>query len=680
MDLSSIKKEDELRLVEKLLVEFANGDKKFFNSLSEHEKNAMLHVFRELRDKGESTLLDALWEMDYEEKPVPIETFLTDPFYLGKRLTESLYDKWKEAISYVVNNNKIEFIMSGAIGIGKSTAAIALMEYKFYELLCMRDPATFFDKTNLVFGFFSVSMDLAARVGHTILTTRLLESEYFRDAVGMEIEEFSKKNQREILDLPKKIKVVFGSRSQHVLGQDVISVFMDEVAFANSPGSKQITDLYTNAKRRIESRFLNEYGKLPGIMCLASSSNYEGDFLDSHMKEVMNDPSVHIVSYALYEVKHYHGDKFRVQVGDKFNASAVLDSYDGNNVVQSKEPSPTARIIEVPVFFYNSYVNDVESSLKDISGIALFTSSPLMTDRDKIYASVDPDKRHPFSLETININIHDSDLTLEEVFNLDELFILTDTFRKIRIPRYHPRSPRFVHIDLALKSDAAGIAMCHVAGVKEVTRVGNDGKNHKTVAPIIDFDFLLKCPPTKDSEIDLEKIRNFVYFLIDKGMPISRVTADSFQSRDTLQLFEKRGLTSKLISVDKNPEPYMALKTCIYEDRCRYYYYAPFLVELAALQRFDTKMPSGRYRTRIDHPPNGGKDVSDAAAGALYNLITSDVIEEQLSDPSLILSTTSINSNTSKINRADVQGSRWITSDYKDIDRLSGVIKDSTIY
>jgi hypothetical protein len=54
------------------------------SSLSKEEQELALSILKEYADTGSSSTLDALTYADYKERPVDIETFLTDDRYLGK--------------------------------------------------------------------------------------------------------------------------------------------------------------------------------------------------------------------------------------------------------------------------------------------------------------------------------------------------------------------------------------------------------------------------------------------------------------------------------------------------------------------------------------------------------------------------------------------------------------------
>lgn len=61
-----------------------------------------------------------------------------------------------------------------------------------------------------------------------------------------------------------------------------------------------------------------------------------------------------------------------------------------------------------------------------------------------------------------------------------------------------------------------------------------------------------------------------------------------------------------------NCKPYQYFRSCIYEKRIEMYYSARLFDEIISLEK-------NNNTGKVDHPPNGHKDVSDAVCGAVYN-------------------------------------------------------------
>jgi hypothetical protein len=165
----------------------------------------------------------------------------------------------------------------------------------------------------------------------------------------------------------------------------------------------------------------------------------------------------------------------------------------------------------------------------------------------------------------------------------------------------------YIHIDLALnkdgKGDHAGIAMAHFDGWEENTITGE--KQKKVVVDLAE-----KIGAGNTGEIRFEDIRNKVYTLKKKGYNIKKVTLDQFQSADTIQTLKSKGIRAEYQSVDRTVEPYQTLKELIYSGRIKCHKSEDLRDELRRLEI--TKA------NKVDHPPGGSKDVSDAVCGAVY--------------------------------------------------------------
>jgi hypothetical protein len=663
---------EEQLILDRILKIAPREEREGFAALSDGEKASVAKMLIEYAKEGESGLLKRVWEADFETAPVSIEEFLESEYFVGKHIKENLYDRWKQELTDIIRGQKCEVILSGARGIGKSYAAIVLLLYKMHCLLCMKDPCAYYRANSLVFGLFAVTLNLAKTVEYQMLMGRIRESEYFSSIAGIQDLDDNKKPTSAILYFPKRIKFVVGSRAVHALGTDIIAAIMDEVNFSTSVDNLQIIEMYNAIVNGITSRFVDTRGRSAGILVLISSARNEGDFLDKHIQSVRGREYVHPVSLALYDVKKYDSPPFRVQVGDKFRSSKVLDKVfreDGKlTVIPQDPPDEAARVISVPAVFYDRYIDDLEKSLRDISGLALFATSLFIPQRDRIYECVEQDRSHPFAVKEPFLSIHDDEMTLESIFQKDKLFVLVDRFRNVYRCKLNPATPRYVHVDLGLRHDATGIACCHLCGVREIIRHDIDNKPIKTIAPVVYYDFMLRIKPPQGGEIDIGKIRSFLFMLIQMGFPVEEITFDQFASPEIIQTFIKSNVNARVLSVDRKPDAYMALKSAILENRANYYNYEPFLEEVVSLQ-FD------RQKNKVDHPPDGSKDVSDAAAGAFFACITSEYAQTFLSDPGFIAGI-SVMEEYKKM-KNDKGNKMWPVDDYPDIDSVTAIINDN---
>ena len=124
------------------------------------------------------------------------------------------------------------------------------------------------------------------------------------------------------------------------------------------------------------------------------------------------------------------------------------------------------------------------------------------------------------------------------------------------------------------------------------------GKNHKVV---------MVRPAGEEWVYDLT-VDKYANFALDAGVFVHN-------SADSLQQLNAKGFNAEVLSIDRTTLPYENLKTAFYEGRVVLYDYPILLAELRALER----VQEGKH-IKIDHPPKGSKDCSDALAGALFTL------------------------------------------------------------
>ena len=91
------------------------------------------------------------------------------------------------------------------------------------------------------------------------------------------------------------------------------------------------------------------------------------------------------------------------------------------------------------------------------------------------------------------------------------------------------------------------------------------------------------------------------------------MSADGFQSADTIQLLTTAGYNAKVISLDRTPAGYLAFKSAINEERLD-------LLDLdkSKLEYEIIELERDGMSGKIDHPVEGSKDISDSLCGAIY--------------------------------------------------------------
>lgn len=587
--------------------------------LSQREKEAVLEALRMWRDLGDTNvpLLDALWEIDFERKPVSIEEFLKDPYYLGEEVGPSVYPLWREELAYVCHpqSQVVEWILTGSIGCGKTFVASLAEIYKGpYICSCLKDPQRYFGVSpgsEIVFGVFSSILNNAADVDFAQIKTFVDSGRYFK-------EQCPRAPLKNVISFPtKNMHFRVGSRELHALGANLFGFLIDEVNFMEGEADPegQANQIYNHARRRMENRF-RRFGMSPGLACIVSSRKASTSFLEEHMKEMRGNPFVHVSDYALWDVKgreFFSPTTFRVAIGDEYRKSKVLDTVDllAQTVTHSKPCPPGQRYIDVPLDFYQDFMRDPDGALRDHGGIPTFGITPLIKRPESVYECEDGRLFHPFISEEIELPWDRPDVDLLQMVQWEKI---TRVVRGSREVRLHPEEPRFIHVDLALSGDCAGIAMVHP--YEYFTFVKYDplsGKRKEEFRPKVCVDFMLRVVPTQGSQIDIGRIVEFILNLRNWGYNLLRVSFDGYQSAWAIQAVNKAGqlpehqyefrfgrlnLEAGVLSMDKTDVPYTVLRDHLNYNAIKLYHYEPFIQEVIHLEHDIEKK-------KVDHPKNG---------------------------------------------------------------------------
>lgn len=415
---------------------------------------------------------------------------------------------------------------------------------------------------------------------------------------------------------------------------------MQQVSARNrDPNAKgQAEELYNNTQRRLRSRYLRPGGTVPGLVFLMSSKQGTEAFLERRKREGVDSGDVSsgrmlVSEYSMYEVRplvYANSAHFYVEVGDRMYPSRVLQS--ATLEAAKAEARENAEIVEVPVELRSQFDADVDQALRDLAGVATYGMSPLIRERHLIHECITKKWAHPFTREQISITTRDDRM-------LDEFFRPEMVFRVVRskyLPRIDPHKPRAVHVDVGITGDALGIACGHIHGMRRIKRTRTaDGGVYEDVVPITYIDFMLRVTPPRAGEIDFSKVRALIFYLRDMGLPITHLSADGYQSRDLLQIMEKAGFVTQLLSMDRTDEQYMSLKQAVVDKRIAYYEHAWFIKELSMLER-------DLDHNKVDHPDKfdsntpGSKDIADAVCGVHYVCSTVPMMSVTLESDSLM--------------------------------------------
>jgi hypothetical protein len=549
----------------------------------------------------------------YRRTPVPLDEFLYGSMYLGLRPSE-LFPGVTEALHELDTGNYVEAVIKGGIGSGKSTIANLGILRQLYFISCLRHPqATFGVQRNssIVFTIQSVRLTTAKKAVFQEMGAYIANSPYFT-----KVYPYDKRITSEMVFREQRVTIMpVSSSDTGAISLNVIGGLLDEMNFMQKVAKSkndhadvsgeydQAKNLYLNLSKRRRSRFMSR-GKLPGILFLVSSSRYPDDFTEVKAAEAASqggpDPQIYVFSKSLWESRgrdKYNPKSFRVLVGNERHKSRILN--------ENEAAPPDMEVIEVPEDFRSEFIKDVDGSIRDLAGRTTLATRPFLRNREAIYNCMALAEQYGYRLLH---NMEEVDLHITKP-GVIEANLRTDV-----------KQMRVVHVDLAVSRDAAGLAIGHVAGTKTCTRINFEtGQTVTEVLPVIAFDAVLRIVPPTNGEIDFSMIRQIIYDLKEKyGLPIKVVTTDGFNSVDFRQILAKKGYATDYLSVDRNPQPYIAFRDAINDGRIfmpRHNYLMKELVELEYVR--------AGSKEKIDHRPHGGsKDVADAVCGVASYLMT----------------------------------------------------------
>lgn len=560
---------------------------------------AKLNDFCKEHKVSKTEALQALeWVINPVVRPiVSFREFMESPHYMDAK--GKLWPKNLELMEECNNGEYSEAIFTGSIGSGKTTAALYSIAYQLYILSCYESPHAMYDldsSSEIVFIFQSLNLR-SAKNDYERFKAMIQQAPYFQKYFP-----FDKGLESELV-FPKRIIVRPVSGAEHAaIGQNVFGGMIDEINFMavveNGKSAKNATDgvydqavaLYNSISKRRKSRF-GMGARIPGLLCVVSSRRYPGQFTDLKEAEAAKElaekgkTSIYVYDKRVWEVKDGFSDEmFPVFLGDEARQPRLLEPGEEDTLSQAD----LALVDYIPINFRDDFERDILTAIRDVAGKATLAKHPFIVNREAITKAARTDYVC-FSRERVD-------------FKDTRLAIKSNQI-------YKPKLPRFFHCDLAITGDSAGFAIGTVLGFKQCSTLGGV----KEMLPIIHIDALLEIAPPKGGEILLYKVRDVIHALRQFGVNVRWGSFDQFQSRDSMQLLKQAGIAVGYQSVDINTGPYDFVKNALYDERLSFPAHARCQKELAQLEK-DTK------RQKIDHPPGGSKDVSDALAGVVYGL------------------------------------------------------------
>jgi hypothetical protein len=478
-------------------------------------------------------------------------------------------------------------MITGGIGIGKTTVASIVLPYLAHWVLCLKDPQGFFNMlpgSRIAFMQMSTSGTQAKEVVFGDIKARIEYSPWFQQNYP-----FSK-DFRNQLRFPKDIWILPGDSAETTFeGYNILGGILDEADSHKLTQDKDYAEQgYTTIHTRVASRF-GDRGFLLVIGQMKSATGFAARKYDEFKK----DPKAYAVRMSIWESLGW--DKFLKPDGsrDSFWYDSKRKEIVPAGIVEAVGGD---HLIEIPTAYRRDFDNNPEKALRDLAGIPPATGDPFISLVYKIEEARDRYKAR-FQVST----------PVDPRGQVARWFRANDALK------------RAAHIDMAFsgQGDALALAMGHVSGQVET----EDGEKK----PYIIMDMLFRVHAPAGQEIFLGDIRRLIYDLREeRKFRLNKVTMDGFQSTDTRQQLQRRRIFSEIVSVDKNLTPYYDLREAIYEDRIEFPEY------MVRLRREDSHLTEVAVKElmelvdnglKIDHPPDGSKDVADAMAGVVFTLM-----------------------------------------------------------
>jgi len=608
-----------------------------------------------------SELMGIAYAMEFKGVPVTPEEFYNSEYYLGGTI-EDIYPGLRKDLIEFAKGNYTEAIITGGLGYGKSYWTSLAVLWQVYLLSMMKDPARSLGiatGTKLTIAMLSVN-EITARevmfneIGLKISGSRYFTEDYSHRQTKKEIRFGTKKGETEIYLVPR------ANTDNSVIGLTVIAAIVDEINFMKTTktskkrsvakGHKVQTkqeQIYGILVKRIKSRFMSG-GKQLGKIYLLSSKLSNDDFTANRIGLSLNSNDIFVRDYNNWQLKeHIKGkhlkDSFFVMVGTGSYQSKILTAKDIEHFDVKTFIHEGGEVIQAPKDVYDVFATDIESAIADYGGRVASSSARFLKDPTKIefaftkklpvpYRKIEKIiKRKDGKLLKIDINNKASDLRINgsESYFYEETYVSKsnrNSFSFVNLchkkynpngsfyyePKINPDAIRFLHIDASYSNDNLGFAMGHIVKI-EYNEVGE-------LVPFVIIDLAVAIEPPLNDEIELEEIRRMVYNLRDVyGFNVSLISMDMVEKATNLQHFRKKGFETQYTSADRSNMPYVLLKGMINEGRIK--------IHASNILKSELKELEGGGLDKIDHPESGSKDIADAVACVVADLVVHFVLE-----------------------------------------------------
>lgn len=545
----------------------------------------------------------------------PIESWLSDEFYLGPEV-EAIRPYVKEfIIEYSKAKNKRNFLCTGASRTGKSYGVRILLQRILYEMSC-------YENFPVLFG---LSPSTTPKIYWLSYTMSKAESTGLKGLIKM-IDKVPYWQQADLKRKPLESELVFpfcevrtGSNVSHIIGEDMLGCILDEAnvrKVAKGTEVEETQKVFQEMKQRSVMTF-SKNGIWGGFSGIISSSTTSSSFVALELEKAKKNNDTVIMEASVYEAnpEQYSKETFPVFIGNGDIQPFIVDQIDsattnlinetyGMTVKDFLETNPDL-IEPVPVSIRKFYEEDLVFSLANMSGKVSYGNSKWLN--KKYIANIWNEDKKPFNTTYIKIGIFDE---CDWELILSEDYIMTD---------YHGENV-YIHVDFGQKYDHTGFSALYY-----------NTESHK-ICSMFSFEGIVDLDKP-DNQTDQTKIWQLIMLLYNWGANIKLVTGDIW-AKSYLIPQAKRwkeshpdSFTGEYYSVDTDDmTAYMTMYNYMKVSLYSIPYYDIMETELKELEK---NVQTGK----IDHmnnpnpsKPTHFKDLIDGFAGASFMLSIHDNI------------------------------------------------------
>ena len=628
-----------------------------------------------------------------EDRPVlSPQHWIENEFYAGG-LTSwpdgSTYPALVDLFVKIFELRIFEIMLKGSSGWGKSSLTRLIEDRCLYLLTCPHKPhRSFLRRMNesdpILMLNMNVTKDKAKTAYFVAFRNIIMGTKYYQEVCP------PRKGLLNRLEFPTKniLCGYTGASRTAAESENLVFVALDEIGMYEDIEKSKRSDegggrydeariVHTSAIRRMQNRFMHPDGSFPAACKLVSlcRETYYDSFMNQRAKEIRDHewdkPNKHtgfqrslIVDMAEWESKPKHfyidpkvpeqGQWFWVKTSTRTEPAQVIVD-EGVAADEKKRMEAIAdtgedekflpRIMKVPRMggeYVEAARDNIEGFIRDVCGLPTEAINVFFTDKTVITeARRNPGDeypwtkyvlaelcKHPFTAESTNfmdgVELVRSRLAEQVAYK----GIDGEQLLRWR-PLIMPGAPRYIHVDMGLTGDAAGISMVAGIGWKKVRRAvfGVEGGVEMVDmnVPWIWHDFTLQIVPPPDGQIPFSAVFGVVKAMKILGFRIVFFSMDQFQSAMLLQtVHDELGIDTEVVSLDRTPDGYKELRRAYTEHRIATYEHEVLEGELRTLETCQVKKCVGGKETvteYIDHPPKLKKDCADSMAGAVWDAV-----------------------------------------------------------